>query len=94
VCRALGRLDEAEACYEEALPLALERIGPEHQQTLILQLNYGKLLTEAGRREEAARQLAAAEAGFRALYGADDRRTKIAAEALGAVLPASAAAGG
>ena len=49
----LGGVDEAMQLHERGLALATEALGAGHPRVLLLQINYGRALKNAGRRDQA-----------------------------------------
>jgi len=73
--QSLGRHDEAEAYYLEALSGNRRILGDEHPVTLRFTINLGSLLNKLGRHDEAAELLQASEAAAREVWGGNDPRT-------------------
>ncbi len=46
--RAMGRYDEAEPLYVEALEILRAKLGPDHPTTKTVEVNYAAFLAERG----------------------------------------------
>lgn len=86
-----GRLDEAETHMREALAIFRDRLPDGHPRLASSLVPLGELLLARGERAEAARLLDEAWRVRRDGYGADDQRTREAAELLAQAKPPSPA---
>ncbi|MBK9187653.1 MAG: serine/threonine protein kinase [Phycisphaerales bacterium] len=71
-----GTLEEAIALLEEAANLAQASLPAEHYLTAILRNNLGMMLTDAGRLDDAHRQLTQSHATLATFFGESHARTK------------------
>jgi tetratricopeptide (TPR) repeat protein len=53
LCKRLGKLDEAEVLYREALRAREQRLGPAHRDTVVARFNLARLLEARGKTAEA-----------------------------------------
>jgi tetratricopeptide (TPR) repeat protein len=80
--RRLGRMEEAEALFEEALALAAQHLPPGHWLAGLYRARYGELLLATARPDAAEAALLEGEEILRSALGPEHERTRRAARAL------------
>lgn len=88
VLAADGRADEAESLFESAIDSANRLYGPESGDTIDLRVSFTHFLLAESRLDEAETEARSLHALSREKFGAAERTTKSAAEALARVLDA------
>jgi hypothetical protein len=77
-----GRAAESAAIYRELIPVAEKKLTMKDIDLANIRMGYARTLAELGQRAEAERLMTAAHNQLVGLFGAEDKRTKAAADRL------------
>ena len=80
-----GKAKESAAIYRDLLPAAEKKLSMKDADLANIRMGYAMTLADLGQRAEALRLMTAAHGQLANLFGAEDKRTKVAAERLAAL---------